>query len=604
MRVHKATTATAVVAMAIGGLGFGAGAAFADGRGASAAGGSAAAGGVFQQNTAQEARQNNNCAQDNPEADVVTLTGTRAKGRCVTVDGSFNHRVFESQGGADAQGGSAAADAIQQNTAQRGRQNNNCDNPNQAGVLATGGRLATRCVDLDASRAKDAYRKGGGAKADGGSNQTVDLLQQNTAQEGRQNNNCASPNSAGPFIDGGRNDDWCGNKNTSAGEHTVDKGSGAQAEGGSGVSTVDQQNTAQEGRQNNNCVNPGAGSVDLTGGRAAHRCGNEDASLSKYTHRTGGGANARSGGDDLFPEHQNTAQEGRQNNNCANPNSNDVTLEPGRAESRCGNKDVSFSKYTSYRGGGADAEGGSGSDAIQQNTAQEGQQNNNCSSRNGLADINATGGRVEDRCANTDASFSKHTSYQGGGADADGGSTTGATLEQQTVAQEGRQNNNCANANGENDLELTGARAENRCANADGSFNRGAFTQGGGAHADSGSSAANVAQQNVAQEGRQNNNCANPQGFLDSEVTGGRQSAGCGTADRSANVGTSDIGGGAEAEGGSATADLLQQNVAQEGRQNNDCANPNNLDLTSTGSRTTSQCLAVDRSRNVGTQYR
>ncbi|MEV6319070.1 hypothetical protein [Streptomyces sp. NPDC051776] len=70
------------------------------------------------------------------------------------------------------------------------------------------------------------------------------------------------------------------------------------------------------------------------------------------------------------------------------------------------------------------------------------------------------------------------------------------------------------------------------------------------------------------------------------------------------SVGTAEIGGGPEAEGGSAESDVFQQNVAQEGRQSNNCADPNNLDLTASGSRVTSECRATDTSRNIGTVYR
>ncbi|MEV6319373.1 hypothetical protein [Streptomyces sp. NPDC051776] len=40
---------------------------------------------------------------------------------------------------------------------------------------------------------------------------------------------------------------------------------------------------------------------------------------------------------------------------------------------------------------------------------------------------------------------------------------------------------------------------------------------------------------------------------------------------------------------------------AQEGRQNNNCTNPNNLTLTTTNNRAQATCVAVDRSTNIAT---
>ncbi|MFE1753173.1 hypothetical protein ACFW88_21970 [Streptomyces anandii] len=63
---------------------------------------------------------------------------------------------------------------------------------------------------------------------------------------------------------------------------------------------------------------------------------------------------------------------------------------------------------------------------------------------------------------------------------------------------------------------------------------------------------------------------------------------------------TVDIGHGARAAGGSSEAALFQQNTAQEGRQNNSCGNSNDLTLSASGSRVQDQCVAVDRSTNIG----
>ncbi|WP_260327785.1 hypothetical protein [Streptomyces sp. Ag109_O5-1] len=46
---------------------------------------------------------------------------------------------------------------------------------------------------------------------------------------------------------------------------------------------------------------------------------------------------------------------------------------------------------------------------------------------------------------------------------------------------------------------------------------------------------------------------------------------------------------------------LVQQNTAQEGRQNNSCGNPNHLTLTATGSRNQVECVAVDRPTSTKT---
>ncbi|MFG2193299.1 hypothetical protein [Streptomyces sp. NPDC048639] len=60
----------------------------------------------------------------------------------------------------------------------------------------------------------------------------------------------------------------------------------------------------------------------------------------------------------------------------------------------------------------------------------------------------------------------------------------------------------------------------------------------------------------------------------------------------------------ATAGGGSASdGDLFQQNIAQEGRQSNNCGNPNNLEATLSGGRASAQCQAIDTSRNIGSVY-
>ncbi|MEV6318640.1 hypothetical protein [Streptomyces sp. NPDC051776] len=477
---HKVAAAAMVVLAAGGWSSLGVGAAFAeDGPRARAEGGSATGGSVFQQNSAQSSRQNNNCANTNADDDeeppIVTLNGARASAKCVTVDDSFNKFVRVHQGPAVAEGGSGEVSVAQQNTAQRGRQNNNCADSNAPGLLTVdGGKVTAACIDRDRS-----HNKG-----------------------------------------------------------SVTKTRGAAATSGSGTVDVDQQIVAQEGRQNNNCSSPNDTEITVTGGRLSGHCVNKDGSLSKYAFVHGGGAKAEGGsttGTNLNT--QTIAQEGRQNNSCDNPNDRDLDLVSGRVEAKCRNKDVSADVHTFYRGRGAEASGGSGT----------------------------------------------------------------ATVIQQNAAQEGRQNNYCHNPNGVTDdssVEVTGSRLSVRCSNKDGSLNYKALVKGGGARAEGGSSTTgDIFQRNIAQEGKQNNICANPNGG-DATLTGSRDRTHCGTTDHSVNVRTADFGGGAGAEGGSSVLGLFQQNVAQEGRQNNYCANPNSLTLTLSSSRNTTHCQATDASRN------
>ncbi|MEV2217128.1 hypothetical protein AB0H86_37870 [Streptomyces sp. NPDC050997] len=598
-----------LVALAVGGLAPATcGVALADDPGATATGGSSSAGDLFQQNTAQESKQNNNCSHENSPV-LPELTDNRRDVRCVTDDASWNKHDLVEDGGARAEGGSSTASGVmQQNTAQQGRQNNNCANPNASPVDASGGgRQESRCLTGDASRNKHTTVKSGGAHAEGGSSTAGDVVQQNTAQEGRQNNNCANPN-ASPVgaSGGGRQKSECANKDASRNKDTTLKSRGAHAEGGSSTGGgVVQQNTAQEGRQNNNCANPNDSGVTANEGRQESECANKDASRNKHTTLKGGGAHAEGGSataSSVFQ--QNTAQVGRQNNNCANPNDSVITArEGGRQKSGCANKDASRNKHTTLKGGGAHAEGGSATaSVVQQNTAQEGRQNNNCADPNDSRVDAIEGGRQKSGCANKDASRNKHTTVKSGGAHAEGGSSTASGVTQQNTAQEGRQNNNCADPNFSS--VITSGRQESGCVNKDASRNKHTTVKSGGAHAEGGASTGGeVIQQNTAQSGRQNNNCADPN-FSSIIGTGDRAETRCKTIDHSKNIGTAEISGGAEAEGGSSALSLSQQNTAQEGRQNNNCGNPNNLTVTATGSSTQAECVAVDRSTNIGSVHR
>ncbi|MEU2282014.1 hypothetical protein ABZ614_08790 [Streptomyces sp. NPDC013178] len=321
------------------------------------------------------------------------------------------------------------------------------------------------------------------------------------------------------------------------------------------------------------------------------------------------GAAARGGGSLGGLTQQNTAQENKQNNSCSNPNGaffpNLVGVTSAAdTESSCATGDASFNMHTVDEEGGAEATGGSGDTVIQQNVAQQGRQNNNCANPNETFSV---GGEIqqEARCVDVDRSRNKYTETKGGGARATGGSGE-LDLTQQNVAQEGRQNNNCANPN--DSLATTGrtVRVEGWCTNMDSSRNKHNRTKTGGAEATGGSSGSFMSQQNVAQEGRQNNNCANPN--LTSVIpTSGQVEARCKTVDHSKNKGTSEISHGAEAEGGSGALGVFQQNVAQEGRQNNNCGNPNFTAVSVSNPvppNTEAQCVAVDRSKNIGTVHR
>ena len=197
-RGHKVATA-AMVVLAVGGwASVGAGAAFAaDGPGAQASGGSATLGDQFQQNTAQSSRQNNNCSNPNSETEegeTVALTGGRLDGRCKTIDDSFNKSVKVRSGGAEALGGSGVDSFGQQNTAQQGRQNNNCANPNVRRTRRHRGPTEARCANEDKLGQQAHLDQGRSAADQRRLRHRLAVDQQNTAQEGRQNNNCANAN--------------------------------------------------------------------------------------------------------------------------------------------------------------------------------------------------------------------------------------------------------------------------------------------------------------------------------------------------------------------------------------------------------------------------
>ncbi|MET7688113.1 hypothetical protein ABZT06_09045 [Streptomyces sp. NPDC005483] len=448
---------------------------------------------------------------------------------------------------------------------------------------------------------------GPGASAAGGSG-AASLFQQNTAQERGQNNNCANPSTStaagATALVNGSVETRCASGDLSFNKYSVVDGGDAHAAGGSGTGTAAQQNTAQAGRQNNNCANSNDSDIALTGGRVDSGCTAKDTSHTKDSRVEGGDAHAEGGSSAGGLVQQNTAQSGRQNNNCANPNGSTVIAgEGGRVDSECTAKDASHTKDSRVEGGDAHAEGGSsaGANAFQQNTAQSGRQNNNCANPNGSG-ILLTGGRTDSECTAKDTSHTKDSRVEGGDAHAEGGSSAGG-LVQQNTAQSGRQNNNCANPNSAVVTAGEGGRVDSGCAAKDASHTKDSRVEGGGAHAEGGSSAGGLVQQNTAQSGRQNNNCASPNNSV-INAAASRAGTGCETVDHSKNVGTVEVSDGAEAKGGSSTLDLFQQNTAQSGRQNNNCGNPNDVTLTDAGSRTQTQCVAVDRSTNIGTVNR
>ncbi|MFF6783705.1 hypothetical protein [Streptomyces sp. NPDC012510] len=357
---------------------------------------------------------------------------------------------------------------------------------------------------------------------------------------------------------------------------------GAKASGGSGAAGLLDQNTALDGRQNNACGDSqrltGSGILDGSGQLTTH-CTTFARSHSSDALTTSDGAQATAG--DGVPLQQNTAERGRQNNACGN--TIESGLYDGATDTDCTARDHSVSKTTVTHAGAAQATGGEGS-LYQQNTAQQGRQNNAC----GNLDNATLTSTTDAGCAAHDSSVSKKTVTRGGGAKATGAtSTLGAS--QQNTAQQGRQNNACGNMN---NAGIPGA-ADAGCAAHDSSVSKKTVTRGGGAKATGGNSQLSSTQQNIAQEGRQNNACGN----TNVGSISGQARAHCTTRDGSVSKKTVTRGGGARATGGNSAAELMQQNIAQEGRQNNACGNTNALTLDE-GS-TNAQCSAVDESVEI-----
>ncbi|MEU3282358.1 hypothetical protein [Streptomyces antibioticus] len=601
MRGRKMRSVAVAVATAGGLVSMACGEAFANGPGGSGAevtGGSAATS-VTQETVAQSGRQNTDCAN---LRDDLTLTDSRARTRCVTGDVSFNKDVVSSTGGARVESGSDTFSLEQRSVAQSGRQNTTCGNTGPASTLELDeGRWQVDCTNLDGSSTVHSRVSHGGAKTTSGSGSR--LRNHDSAQAGRQNNACANTSgSADPQVLGGsvsRVD--CANLDRSVTAHSLEEDRGARAASGTAAGG-DNQNISQAGRQNNACAAHDFSDLVLeTGSTGLVDCANVDRSVSGHTRVTGGGAEAVGGS--AITEQQNIAQSGGQNNACDELNDGDPFLDEGSLRSvECVNDDKSVNHRTRVHKGHARAVAGSGGSSLSEQTvAQSGRQNNACANLNESDPDIGDAGREQTRCGNLDRSVSKHTRVRGGNADiAGGGASATSTLEQQNIAQAGRQNNACSNQNSTESLDVTGGTVRGDCKTVDGSRNTGTTEIHGDAQIEGGSSTGgDLIQQNIAQAGRQNNACDN-HNELDAELTGSRQKTGCVTVDRSVNAGTTHVGGDAHVEGGSGAASVFQQNIAQSGRQNNACGNTNALSLTATGgSRTASQCVAVDRSVNI-----
>ncbi|MBQ0988440.1 hypothetical protein KBZ10_28830 [Streptomyces sp. F63] len=269
--------------------------------GATATGGD---GGAYQQNTAEQGRQNNACGNLNS---LVGMSGV-TEADCAAADTSWSRGVVHRGDGAAATGGDGGA--YQQNTAQEGRQNNSCGNTNNTTVS---GATEVDCAAGNASVSKGVVHHDEGAAATGGDS-VFGASAQDTAQEGRQNNSCGNTNLGGTP---GETHTDCAANDASVSRGAVHRGGGAAATGGDSGFSATAQNTAQEGRQNNSCGNANAGSVF---GAMEADCAATDASVSRGVIRHSGGAAATGGSGLSTLFQQNTAQDGRQNNVCGNSN--------------------------------------------------------------------------------------------------------------------------------------------------------------------------------------------------------------------------------------------------------------------------------------------
>ncbi|MEU3283384.1 hypothetical protein, partial [Streptomyces antibioticus] len=250
---------------------------------------------------------------------------------------------------------------------------------------------------------------------------------------------------------------------------------------------------------------------------SASRCLNLDGSRDTQTDTASKGASITGGAANFFMEALNTAQSGRQNNACAQGNNPDLTLSTSKDTSDCVNDDGSRNHRSHSRSGGARITGGTGSDLQALNTAQSGRQNNACAKENEIELELGPGFRRESHCVNRDHSHNERTDTEDRGARITGGSST-RNLQALNTAQSGRQNNACAQYNSFTPGgDRTNSRQASECVNDDHSHSRATRVRSDGASSTGGSGTAEFLESNVAQSGRQNNSCAQ---FTDADAFG------------------------------------------------------------------------------------
>ncbi|WP_425247635.1 hypothetical protein [Streptomyces sp. NEAU-NA10] len=389
--------------------------------------------GVIQQNNAQSAKQANACADRQESVGTRSRIDQEASASCLNADASRNGKGSSvSSGGATAQGGDGASH--QQNTAQSGKQANACANPQELFSPAIAAqKFSSTCVNADASRnGKGSSVSAGGATAHGGDGV---LLQQNTAQSGKQLNSCENPHQnvrsspfTGSFVDRERSSRCVNADDSHNGKGSSFTSGGAAAEGGGGSVGDAQQNTAQSGRQANACANPLRGPVlesriDETSDAS---CVNKDGSRNGAGSSTSTGHAQVEGGDatgDLTQ--QNTAQSAKQANACAGPSQTLTDSEvTDQTRTSCVNADFSRNgKKTSFTTGDAKVVGGDAAgDLFQQNTAQSGKQLNSCGNSSEFLDSVGSSRDSSVQCGNLDLSENDgpghhHHGYEEPGSD-------------------------------------------------------------------------------------------------------------------------------------------------------------------------------------------
>ncbi|MFE1754997.1 hypothetical protein ACFW88_31420 [Streptomyces anandii] len=112
-----------------------------------------------------------------------------------------------------------------------------------------------------------------------------------------------------------------------------------------------------------------------------------------------------------------------------------------------------------------------------------------------------------------------------------------------------------------------------------------------------------MTQQISAQRGGQNNACGNESNSGITVTGGGRYETRCADKDASRTSRSVVHNGDARAVDGDSASSWFAQTAAQSGRQNNACNNGNDVALTGAGNRVEGQCVAIDRSTNIGTVY-